>query len=185
MHSYRPTLYGTRHAISAGHYLAAMAGFSILEAGGNAVDAGCAAGIALGVLLPDLVNVAGVAPIMIRMADGTLETIAGLGAWPMSLPPDLFQAAGEIPSGVLRTVVPAAPDAWITALERHGTMRFADIAAAAIKCAAEGFAVNPLLTQTITANHDLYAGYPSNAAIFLPGGRIPQPGERFVQTDLA
>ena len=36
---------------------------------------------------------------------------------------------GKIPDGVLRTVVPAAPDAWITALRRHGTMRFADVAA--------------------------------------------------------
>ena len=42
--SHRPTVYGTRHAVSAGHYLAAAAGFSILEAGGNAIDAGCAAG---------------------------------------------------------------------------------------------------------------------------------------------
>jgi gamma-glutamyltranspeptidase/glutathione hydrolase len=181
----RPTLYGTRHGISAGHYLAAAAGFAILEAGGNAVDAGCAAGIALGVLVPDLVNVAGVAPIMIRLADGRLETIAGLGHWPKRIPADLFAAERRIPEGVLRTVVPAAPDAWITALERHGTMRFADIAAAAIKCAAEGFAVNELLTRTITANRDNYARWPSNAAIFLPGGRIPQPGEKFVQTDLA
>ncbi len=181
----RPTLYGTRHAISAGHYLAASAGFAILEAGGNAIDAGCAAGIALGVLLPDLVNVAGVAPIMIRLADGTLETIAGLGHWPRALPADLFQAAGHIPDGVLRTVVPAAPDAWITALERHGTMRFADIATAAIKCAAEGFAVNPLLSHTISSHRDAYARYPSNAAIFLPGGQVPQPGDKFVQTDLA
>ena len=68
--SHRPTVYGTRHAVSAGHYLAAAAGFSMLEAGGNAIDAGCAAGIALGVLQPDLVNVAGVAPIIIRLADG-------------------------------------------------------------------------------------------------------------------
>ena len=65
MHAYRPTLYGTRHAVSAGHYLAAMAGFAILEAGGNAVDAGVAAGIALGVLQCDLVNVGGVAPIIL------------------------------------------------------------------------------------------------------------------------
>ena len=181
----RPTLYGTRHGVSAGHYLAAAAGFAVLEGGGNAVDAGCAAGIALGVLLPDLVNVAGVAPIMIRLADGTLETIAGLGHWPKRLPPDLFAAAGRIPPGVLRTVVPAALDAWITALERHGTMRFADIAAAAIKCAAEGFAVSPLLSHTIESHREEYASYPSNAAIFLPGGRVPQPGERFKQTDLA
>ncbi len=88
--SHRPTIYGTRHAVSAGHYLAAAAGFSILEAGGNAIDAGCAAGIALGVLQPDLVNVAGVAPIMLRLADGTVESIAGLGWWPKRLPADLF-----------------------------------------------------------------------------------------------
>lgn len=185
MSTARPTLYGTRHGVSAGHYLAASAGFAVLEAGGNAVDAGCAAGIALGVLLPDLVNVAGVAPIMIRLADGRLETIAGLGHWPKSLPRDIFRESGSIPNGVLRTVVPAAPDAWITALERHGTLRFADIVQAAIKCAAEGFAVNPLLAHTITLQREGYARYPGNAAIFLPGGRVPQPGEKFVQADLA
>ena len=46
--SRRPTLYGSRHAVSAGHYLAAAAGFAILEAGGNAIDAGCCAGICAG-----------------------------------------------------------------------------------------------------------------------------------------
>ncbi len=66
--AHRPTIAVTRHAISAGHYLAATAGFAILEAGGNAIDAGVAAGIALGVLQSDLVNVAGVAPIMIYLA---------------------------------------------------------------------------------------------------------------------
>lgn len=187
MQSYRPTLYGTRHAVSAGHYLATAAGFSILEAGGNAVDAGCAAGIALGVLQPDLVNFAGVAPIIIRMADGTVETIAGLGHWPAALPPDLFMRAhgGQIPAGVLRTVVPAAPDAWITALERHGTMRFADVAASAIRFAAEGFAVNPLLALSIGSKVKDYRRWPQNAAIFLPGGMEPGVGDKFVQADLA
>lgn len=33
------TVVGTRHVISAGHYLAAHAGFQVLEAGGNAVPA--------------------------------------------------------------------------------------------------------------------------------------------------
>ena len=88
--SRRPTLYGRRHAISSGHYLASAAGYAILEAGGNAIDAGCAAGIALGVLHADQVNVAGVAPIMIRTGAGELCTIAGLGHWPSSFPADLF-----------------------------------------------------------------------------------------------
>ncbi len=185
--SHRPTVYGTRHAVSAGHYLAASAAFSILEAGGNAIDAGCAAGIALGVLQPDLVNVAGVAPIMIRLADGTVESVAGLGWWPKSLPADLFmrEHGGKIPDGVLRTVIPAAPDAWITALERHGTMRFADVAASAIRYAAEGFAVYPLLAISIAAHEHEYRRWQSNTAIFLPNGRVPKAGEKFVQSDLA
>ena len=187
MFATRPTLSGPRHAVSAGHYLAASAGFAVLEAGGNAVDAGCAAGIALGVLLPDRVNVAGVAPIMIRLADGTVETIAGLGHWPRALPPDIFmrEHGGKIPNGVRRTVVPAAPDAWITALERHGSMGFFDVAQYAIRFAREGFAAFPLLRENIVNHRDDYESYPSNAAIFLPGGRIPEVGERFVQSDLA
>ncbi len=185
--THRPTIHGTRHAISAGHYLAASAGFSILEAGGNAIDAGVAAGIALGVLQPDLVNVAGVAPILIWLADGTTESIAGLGWWPKSLPADLFmrQHGGEIPDGVLRTVVPAAPDAWITALRRHGTMRFADVAASAIRFAAEGFSVYPLLAASIASHEAEYRRWESNRAVFLPNGRPPRADEKFVQSDLA
>ncbi|MBS0639573.1 MAG: gamma-glutamyltransferase [Proteobacteria bacterium] len=185
--THRPTVYGTRHAISAGHYLAASAGFSILEAGGNAIDAGVAAGIALGVLQPDLVNFAGVAPILIRLADGTVESIAGLGWWPKTLPADLFmrEHGGKIPDGVLRTVVPSAPDAWITALRRHGTMRFADVAASAIRFAAEGFAVYPLLARSIASHEDEYRRWASNTAVFLPNGRVPLAGEKFVQADLA
>ena len=185
--SHRPTVYGTRHAVSAGHYLAASAGFAILEAGGNAIDAGCAAGIALGVLQPDLVNVAGVAPIMIRLANGHVESIAGLGWWPKSLPADIFmrEHGGKIPDGVLRTVVPAAPDAWITALERHGTMRFADVAAPAIRFAAEGFAIYPLLARSIASHEHEYRRWESNTAVFLPNGRVPKTGDKFVQSDLS
>ena len=183
----RPTVYGPRHAVSAGHYLASNAAMAVLENGGNAIDAGCAAGMCLGVLLPDLVNVAGVAPILIRLADGRVESIAGLGHWPAALPPDVFmrEHGGTIPNGVRRTVVPAAPDAWITALQRHGTWRFEDICQFAIRYAREGFAVFPLLWESILGHRAEYERWESNRAIFLPGGRVPEVGERFVQSDLA
>ena len=84
----RPVIRGHRHAIVAGHYLAAEAGFAILEAGGNAIDAGVAAGIALGVVHSDLVNVGGVAPIIpLQREDGQVETISGLGTWPAAMTP--------------------------------------------------------------------------------------------------
>ena len=47
--SYRPAIMGVTHAVSSGHYLAAAAGYRILEEGGNAVDAGVASGIAINV----------------------------------------------------------------------------------------------------------------------------------------
>ena len=185
--SRRPTLYGRRHAISSGHYLASAAGYAILEAGGNAVDAGCAAGIALGVLHANEVNVAGVAPIMIRTGAGELRTIAGLGHWPASFPADLFmrEHGGEIPPGILHTVVPAAPDAWITALRDYGTMSFADVAAAATRFARDGFAVYEHLADDIAEHADDYRRWPSSAAIYLPGRRAAAVGDRFVQSDLA
>jgi gamma-glutamyltranspeptidase/glutathione hydrolase len=183
----RPTLYADRHAISAGHYLAAAAGFAVLEAGGNAIDAGCCAGIALAVLHPDEVNFAGVAPIMIRTADGEVTTIDGLGHWPRGLDPDLFvrEHGGRIPLGILRTVVPAAPDAWIGALRDFGTLSFGEVAAPAIRFARDGFAVFELLAEQLETHRGAYARWPSSAAIFLPGGRPPVVGERFVQRDLA
>jgi gamma-glutamyltranspeptidase/glutathione hydrolase len=183
----RETVCGTRHAVSAGHYLAAAAGFAILEAGGNATDAGCAAGLALGVLHPDLVSVAGVAPILLRSGAGAVESIAGVGPWPRATPADHFQRhhGGTMPPGMQRSVVPAAPCAWITALARHGTMDFATIAGSAIRFAREGFAVYPLLAENIAAHAADYARWPSNAAIFLPGGAPPAEGARFVQEDLA
>ena len=186
--AHQHTLSGTRYMASTGHYLATEAAYDILEAGGNAVDAGVAANIALGVVQSDQVNVAGVAPIMLFIAsEQRVLTIPGLGGWPQAASLDFFVAehGGEIPIGVLRTVVPGAPDANILALERFGTMRFADVAEAAIRYAKDGFSMHPLMTSYIEEYEDNYRSWPSSREIYLPSDRPPQPGERFVQTDLA
>ncbi|MGZ9006109.1 MAG: gamma-glutamyltransferase family protein, partial [Burkholderiales bacterium] len=91
---------------------------------------------------------------------------------------------GKIPPGVERCVVPAAPDAWLTALENFGTMSFGDVAAAAIRFASEGFPMHPLMSHFITENLESYQRWPSSRKVFLPKGRPPQPGEVFVQADL-
>ena len=188
MQAHRPTIMGTRHMVAACQYLAAEAGFRILEAGGNAIDAGVAGGIALGVVQPEYVNFAGVAPIIIYSAEADrVVTIPGLGPWPKAIARDFFKQrhGGKIPQGVLRTVVPAAPDAWITALERFGTMSFGEVARSAIEFARDGFPVYPLMSEIITAHEAEYRAFPSNVAIYLPQDRPPRPGEVFVQKDLA
>jgi len=187
MASSRMTIMGTRHVISAGHYLAAHAGFQILEAGGNAIDAGVAAGLAIGVLQTDKVNIGGVAPQIIYTAKNSkVHCIDGLGVWPQAVTPDYFMKrhAGKIPPGVERCVVPAAPDAWITALENFGTMSFGEAAAAAIRFARDGFPMYPLMSQFIADNRESYARWPSSRKVFMPKGNAPRRGELFLQSDL-
>ena len=184
----RPVVMGTKNVVAAGHYLAAHAGFEILKAGGNAVDAGVAAGIAIAVLEPNMVNFAGVAPIMIYLAEsGEILTISGLGTWPRAASCQYFldKHGGAIPENLERTVVPSAPDAWITALEHFGTMSFAEVAGAAIRFAKEGFPAYPLMSETLDAAAPVFRKWPSSAEVLLPGGQAPIPGEIFVQTDLS
>src|SRR6185436_15425828 len=184
----QPMITGARFMISAGHYLATEAGWAVLQAGGNAIDAGVAAGMALGVLHSDQVQFSGVAPMVIYLADrDEVVTLAGLGGWPKAARLEALVAEhdGTIPLGALRTVVPAAPDAWILALERYGTMSFGEVAAAAIRYAREGFTMHPVMAHYIEKNEATYRRWPQNAAIWLPNGRAPREGERFVQTDLA
>src|SRR3989442_8080491 len=82
---YSPTqsvqIVGRRWAVAAGHPLASAAAAGVLAAGGNAVDAGVAAGITLGVVHCDMVSVAGVAPILVHHA-ATRQTWQGAGVGP-------------------------------------------------------------------------------------------------------
>ena len=179
---------GRRWMVAAGHPLAAQAAARILEAGGNAVDAGVAAGMCLGVVHTDLVSFAGVAPIIVHLAKSReTHTVSGVGPWPKRASIEFFKTrcGGEIPLGLPRTVVPAAPDAWCTALARWGTLSFADAAAPALACAAEGFPISVFSAALIRDNAESYRRWPTSTALYLPGGRPRAAGERFVQPELA
>jgi len=184
---HRARFIGTRHMAAAGHYLAAQAALQILEAGGNAIDAGVAGGIALGVVQSEYVGFGGVAPIMVYWAEtNEVITISGLGTWPALTDIEVFNRdfGGKMPQGLLRTIVPAAPDAWITALERYGTMSFGQVAQAALRYARDGFPAPSLMCEIIADYGDDYKRWPQNAEIYLPNGAPPRTGDLFVQTDL-
>jgi gamma-glutamyltranspeptidase / glutathione hydrolase len=179
---------GTRWAVAAGHSLAAEAGAHILAAGGNAVDAGVAAGITLGVVHPDMVSVAGVAPLLVHLArTGETWQVSGVGPYPRASSREYFMTrhGGQIPPGLPRTVVPAAPDAWCTALERWGTMSFADVAAPAIEHAGRGFAVSAFSAYQMGTNAAKYRRWPTSTALYLREDRAYRMGEVLVQRELA
>lgn len=185
---YRPNVRGLRHFAATGHYLGAHAAFSILEAGGNAIDAGVAAGMVEAVVQPDQVNFAGVAPIIIYLAQPQqVLSISGLGTWPKAATCEFFaKTFGPIvPEGLMRTVVPAAPATWIFALRRFGTLRFADVVKPALDLARNGFPIHEFTAAEIRKRAAHYGRWDENARIYLPSGRPPEPGEIFLQHDLA
>jgi gamma-glutamyltranspeptidase/glutathione hydrolase len=184
----RPNVMARHHVVVSGHYYASLAGLQILEAGGNAIDAGVATGLAIDVLESEFVGFGGVAPAMVHLGDrNETHVISGVGVWPKAADLEFFHRhhGGRLPEGLLHCVVPAAPSIWITALERFGTMSFGDVAAAAIRFAREGFPTYPFLAEQLAARQQDFGRWPSTAAIFLPGGRPPMVGEMFVQSDLA
>jgi gamma-glutamyltranspeptidase/glutathione hydrolase len=183
--SLRPTIVGTRYVVSAGHHLAAAAAARVLDRGGNAIDAGVAAGLASNVVLPDMCNFGGVAPILLRPAGGDeVWSVAGLGTWGAGATLEAFRAryGDRLPQGPGNVVVPGAPDAWLTALERFGTWSFAEVAEPAIELAEDGFALDPRAAFSISLHA---ADWDTNREAFFPGGREPRPGDVLRQPDLA
>ena len=186
--SLRPLMQGTNGMVVASHASAAQAGLEVLRKGGNAIDAGVAVGLALNVVHVDDCSFLGVAPTVMYLADRKeVVTIDGLGVWPKAASIDYFNKnhGGQVPPGVLRSLTPAAADAWITALSKFGTMTFGQVAASAIELAGSGFPMFRYLAGRIQTSIDQYSAYPSTAEIFLPNGRPPKQGEMFYQADLA
>lgn len=186
----RPVVMARQHVVSSGHYLASMAGLEILEAGGNAVDAGVATALATNILEPEMCHFLGVAPLMIYLAEQRqVISFVGVGPWPQAVSSEHFRRhfGGRVPKGVLNAVVPAAPGNYLTALERYGTMSFGEVAASAIRFARDGFPVYPFLQENMAemAREGSYWSSPANDVIFRPNGRIPAVGEIFVQSDVA
>ncbi|HUG14345.1 MAG TPA: gamma-glutamyltransferase family protein [Thermomicrobiales bacterium] len=186
--SHRPPIQARHAALASGHYLATEAGMRMFRRGGNAIDAGVAAGICIDVLLPDLCNFGGVAPIIVfHKQSGDLVSISGLGNWGRSASMEHFleNEYGDIPVGVKRSVVPGAPDAWLTALARYGKLSFAEVVQPAIELCEGGFVVYPSLNRNISKETAQIAAWQSTAGIFLKDGAAPRVGTVLRQPDLA
>src|SRR3989454_3715340 len=97
---------------------------------------------------------------------------------------DVCSSDLTMPIGIPRSVTPAACDAWLTALARHGRLTLAEILAPNIEL-AEGFPISPRLARAIAMLEERIRQWPSSAMVFLPGGRAPRVGEILVQSDLA
>jgi len=186
----RPVILGTHGMVTTGHYLASRIGLHILEEGGNAVDAGVAAGFALAVLEPYIYGIGGEVPILVYLADEKrVVCLSGQGPAPRSATIDRFRKAGidSIPGdGLLAAAVPDAVSTWIHALSLYGTMRLAQVLDPVIELAERGFPMYDRLRSALErSSGQFHEVWPSSERAYLPGGRVPDTEEIYVQKDLA
>ena len=165
--AFRPTIMGTNGMVSTGHYLSTLAGVQVLQQGGNAIDAGVAAAVAGCVVQSEMVSFGGMASIQIYRADLDQSfAIAGVGHWPERASLEHFrdECNGHVPKDARNAVVPAAPDAYLTALERFGTWSFSKTVQRAIELAVDGFPMYPFRHYRERDYAPMIEAYPSLSA---------------------
>jgi gamma-glutamyltranspeptidase/glutathione hydrolase len=174
-----------QNVVATSQPLAAQAGLRMLLAGGNAVDAALAAAMALVVVEPTGNGLGSDAFAIVW--DGTeLHGLNASGRAPAAWTPDRFAKYEQMPlRGWDSATVPGAVSAWVALSDRFGKLSFAELLAPAISYAETGFPVSPVIAGQWARIAGNYAGQPGFDETFLPGGRVPTAGERFVNRDLA
>ncbi|MPZ96588.1 MAG: gamma-glutamyltransferase family protein [Propionibacteriales bacterium] len=178
----RPTLEGTYGMVSSTHWLASQSAMAVLERGGNAFDAAVAAGFVLHVVEPHLNGPGGEVPAIVATSgDPTPRVLMGQGPAPEGATLEHFRSLGldMVPgAGLLSAAVPGAVDAWLLLLRDSGTMRLDEVLDYAIGYARGGHPVVDRVGTTVETVSELFEEHwPTSAALWMPGGRIPVAGQ--------
>jgi gamma-glutamyltranspeptidase/glutathione hydrolase len=164
---------------------ATQAGVEMLKQGGNAVDAACAAALALGVCEPQSSGIGGQTMMLISL-EGMVLAIDG-----SSRAPSLAHVSGiykgDRSYGYRATTVPSTPATLWYVNNHYGKLSWKKIIEPAIRLAEEGYTITPLqhrLQKQELKNFDKVESR-SGKQYFLKDGEPYTPGERFCQPDLA
>jgi len=165
-------------------------GIQTLKSGGNAVDAAVAIGFALAVTHPSAGNLGGGGFLLVRMADGRAVFFDFRERAPLAATRNMFlDEAGHLRDwsryGYLASGVPGTVKGLEAAHRRFGRARWEELLAPAIRLAREGFPLTYDQARSLRDHCALFEAFPESRRIFLKDGLYYEPGERFVQADLA
>ncbi|WP_191965307.1 gamma-glutamyltransferase [Marinobacter halotolerans] len=175
------------------HTLATEVALEVLKQGGNAVDAAVTAGFALAVTQPRSGNIGGGGFMLYAPGDsGEVEAIDYREKAPVAATETMFQDEdGNVVQNRSRFThkaagVPGTVAGLALALDRHGTLTLKQALAPAIRLARDGFIVPARFTEGLEQARERLARWPATLNTFYKkDGTAWQPGERFVQPDLA
>ena len=188
---------GQNAVVSSGKYEASKIGRTIIENGGNAVDAAVAVAFTLGLVEPNATGLGGGGFMTMRSAEtGEIKFINFRECAPAAATPDMWQvdAEGKVigsqnMSGGKAVGVPGTVAGMLYALENYGTMSRDEIVAPIIELAEKGFTVTPTLSADMNNTYDKLMLYSESGKIFLKdvdGILLPYDvGDTFVNKDYA
>lgn len=181
----------TDTVVVSGHRLASESGVAALGLGGNVVDAAVAVSFALGVVEPEASGIGGDGMALVFL-EGMAEPV--VVDFKDQVPsratldnPAIFRNGRIVADGPAAANIPGvvAGLEWLHQRYGSGKVRWEDLVAPAIKLADEGFVLDAALPTSLEAGRAQLLKYPEAARIYLPGGRVPRAGDRFVNRDYA
>ena len=175
--------------VATSHYLASQAGARVLARGGSAMDAAIAANAVLGVTEPMMNGIGG--DLFLLYWDAKAGKLYGLNAsgWsPRKLTAEFLLRQGITampPDGIHSVTVPGAVEGWSQAHRRFGRLPWKDLFSPAIDYARHGYAVPEMIQAYWVREVEKMSRTEEARRVFLPGGKVPEVGDRFVNPDLA
>jgi gamma-glutamyltranspeptidase/glutathione hydrolase len=185
----RPPVMGRNGAVSAGHPLVTSAAMEILQAGGNAFDAGVAAMFVGGVVEQDLYGLGGEGLVLVYpQRERTVTSVVGQGWAPKGASVEWYTSRDRTlaGAGLDPVVVPGAIHAALTVLERWGTMSVAQVTKRAVEYARDGFALRPRTARAIEGQRRFIDQWPTNQKTWRKAdGSAYDAGDTIALPDLA
>jgi gamma-glutamyltranspeptidase/glutathione hydrolase len=167
--------------------IASLTAIEALRAGGNAVDAAVAACAVLAVVEPQSTGLGGDCFCLYAPpGGGKVVAVNGSGRSAAAASLDAIKATGPSPPADTSphgVTIPGAVAGWQLLLDAYGTKSFDELLIPAIHCAEDGFPVHQRVAWDWSMHEDKLRR--AGNRLFLPGGRAPREGDRFVQTALA
>ena len=185
---------GHNGAVASSSAIASEVGIQILKEGGNAVDAAIATAFAMAVTLPSAGNIGGGGFLIYHGADGQTSAFDFREKAPLASTTDMYlDENGNIDYSlkhlsILSVGVPGTVAGMELAHQRYGTMEWEDLLSPAIRLAREGFPISWKLHDDFKnkRNREWFNKHSSSKKKFYrPDGNLYQPGDLWIQTDLA
>lgn len=174
------------------HYLASEVGKTILENGGNAIDASIATAFTLAVTLPSAGNIGGGGFLVYLGENGEKTTFNFREKAPLASTKTMYLGEnGKVKEnsnheGILSVGVPGTVAGLYLAHQKYGKLDWKELLQPAIKIARNGFIISEPLANFSKWVEENKVKYPSTAAVFLKvDGTAYESGDKLIQKDLA